>query len=115
MATTNIVEGPRHRGGLSVLRTVSRPSLLAFGVALLAIASCGITYAIVTGGVTYRPTQGLIVGLLLVNLALVLTLGALIAWRLTRLWSERQSGRAGARPSACHAPRRPAPFRQNPE
>src|SRR6202000_3419536 len=96
MATTNIVVGPRHRGGLSVLRTVSRPSLLAFGVALLAIASCGLTYAIVTGGVAYRPTQGLIVGLLLVNLGLVLTLGALIAWRLTRLWSERQSGRAGA-------------------
>jgi two-component system nitrogen regulation sensor histidine kinase NtrY len=96
MATTNIVEGPS-RGGLNVLRTVSGPSLLAFGVALLAIASCGITYAIVTGGVAYRPTQGLILGLLLVNLVLVLTLGALIAWRLVRLWGERQSGRAGAK------------------
>jgi two-component system nitrogen regulation sensor histidine kinase NtrY len=97
MATTNIVEGSARAGGLSVLRTVSRPSLLAFGLAPFAIASCGITYAIVTGGVAYRPTQGLIIGLLLINLGLVLTLGALIAWRLTRLWSERQSGRAGAR------------------
>ena len=35
--------------------------------------------------------------LLLVNLTLVLTLGALIAWRLTRLWAERRSGIAGAR------------------
>jgi two-component system nitrogen regulation sensor histidine kinase NtrY len=96
MATTNIVEGPPRGGSLSALRTVSLPSLLACGVALLAIASCGITYAIVTGGTTYRPTQGLIVGLLLVNLVLVLTLGALIAWRLTRLWAERRSG-AGAR------------------
>jgi two-component system nitrogen regulation sensor histidine kinase NtrY len=97
MAATNIVEGPPRGGSLSLLRTVSVPSLLAFGVAILTIVSCGMTYAIITGGVAYRPTEALIVGLLLVNLALVLTLAALIAWRLTRLWSERQSGRAGAR------------------
>ena len=33
----------------------------------------------------------------MVNLTLGLSLGALIAWRLVRLWSERRSGRAGAR------------------
>jgi two-component system nitrogen regulation sensor histidine kinase NtrY len=97
MATTNIVEAPSRAGGLNALRSVSAPSLLAFGVALLAIFTCGLTYALVTGGVAYRPTQGLVVGLLVVNLALVLTLGALIAWRLTRLWSEGQAGRAGAK------------------
>ena len=35
--------------------------------------------------------------MLLVNLSLSLTLGALIAWRLVRLWAQRRSGRAGAR------------------
>ena len=35
--------------------------------------------------------------LLLINLGLSLTLGALIAWRLVRLWAQRRSGRAGAR------------------
>jgi two-component system nitrogen regulation sensor histidine kinase NtrY len=38
-----------------------------------------------------------LIALLIVNLTLVLALGALIAWRLTRLWAERRSGSAGAR------------------
>ena len=97
MATTNIVEAPVSGSTIGMWRGISRPSLLAFGVAFLALLSGGLTYAIVTGGVAYKPTPDLIVGLLLINLALVLILGALIAWRLTRLWSERQSGRAGAR------------------
>src|SRR6185312_6363509 len=88
---------PPPRGLLGMFRSVSRPSLAAFGVALLVIASGGMTYAIVTGGVAYTPTSSVMLALLLVNLALVLSLGALIAWRLTRLWSERKSGSAGAR------------------
>ena len=35
--------------------------------------------------------------LFVINLGLGLTLAALIAWRLLRLWAERKSGRAGAR------------------
>ncbi|MGN6514935.1 MAG: ATP-binding protein [Rhizomicrobium sp.] len=97
MATTHTVDAPSSGGVLGVLRTVSRPSLAAFGVALLVIASGSLTYAVVTGGVAYTPTSPVLLVLLLVNLALVLSLGALIAWRLTRLWAERQSGRAGAR------------------
>ena len=97
MATTNIVDAPVRGAPISGFRGISRPSRLAFGVALLVIISGALTYAVVIGSTAFHPTQGLIVGLLLANFALVLTLGALIAWRLTRLWSERQSGRAGAR------------------
>jgi two-component system nitrogen regulation sensor histidine kinase NtrY len=80
-----------------MFRSVSRPSLAAFGVALLVIASGSLTYGVVTGGVAYTPTSSVMLTLLLVNLTLVLSLGALIAWRLTRLWAERKSGSAGAR------------------
>jgi two-component system nitrogen regulation sensor histidine kinase NtrY len=52
---------------------------------------------ILSGLTPWTPGRlGLIV-LLLVNLTLGLSLGALIAWRLVRLWAERKSGRAGAR------------------
>ena len=96
MATLSTVPAPL--GGLiGVVRAVSRPSRLAFGVCLLAILSGVATYATLTGLVPYNPTPAALVGLLLVNLTLGLSLGALIAWRLVRLWSERRSGRAGAR------------------
>jgi two-component system nitrogen regulation sensor histidine kinase NtrY len=79
------------------LREVSRPSQLAFGVALLAVLSGCVTYALLTGVTTYTPDHVGLIVLLLVNLTLVLTLAALIGWRLTRLWATRRSGRAGAK------------------
>jgi two-component system nitrogen regulation sensor histidine kinase NtrY len=79
------------------LREVSRPSQLAFGVALLAVLSGCVTYALLTGVTTYTPDHVGLIALLLLNLTLVLTLAALIGWRLTRLWATRRSGRAGAR------------------
>jgi two-component system nitrogen regulation sensor histidine kinase NtrY len=96
MATTTSIEKPESTV-LGVLRTTSRPSQLALGVTLLAVLSGLVTYAILTGIIPYTPTQGGMVILLLVNLTLGLSLGALIAWRLVRLWSERRSGRAGAK------------------
>lgn len=96
MATTGTLEGPKN-GLLAWVTAASRPSLLAFGVGLLAVLSGIATYAILTGLVPYNPTATTMVVLLLVNLTLALTLGALIAWRLTRLWAERRSGSAGAR------------------
>lgn len=63
----------------------------------MAITSGVVTYATVTGIVPYNPTPAGLIALLLANLTLVLTLSALIAWRLTRLWSDRRSGLAGAR------------------
>src|ERR1700691_1259475 len=97
MATSNAI-GPPGRSGLwQVIRAVSRPSRLAAGVGLLAVVSGVGTYAMVRGLVPYHPTSATFIGLLLINLTLVLTLGALIAWRLTRLWSDRRSGIAGVR------------------
>jgi len=96
MTTVSAIPAPAS-GWLSVIRAVSRPSRLAFGVALLAVLSGFATYATLTGLVPYNPTPGALVGLLLVNLTLGLSLGALVAWRLVRIWSERRSGRAGAK------------------
>jgi two-component system nitrogen regulation sensor histidine kinase NtrY len=79
------------------LRAVSQPSRLAFGVALLAVLSGCATYALLTGLTAYTPGHTGLIVMLLVNLTLVLTLVALIGWRLARLWATRRSGRAGAR------------------
>ena len=99
MATTNAVEAPSV-GLLDWLRAISRPSLLALGVGVLAVLSAVVTYAMVTGLVPYNPTPTNFVTLLLINLSLGVSLGGLIAWRLARLWSARQSGLAG-RQAAC--------------
>ncbi|HUE65988.1 MAG TPA: PAS domain-containing sensor histidine kinase [Rhizomicrobium sp.] len=79
------------------LRTVSRPSQLAFGVALLAVISGVTTYMLLTGLTPYTLDRTGLVTLMLINLALVLTLATLIGWRLARLWATRRSGRAGAK------------------
>src|ERR1700722_18845751 len=97
MATSNLARAPGRSGLWQVIRAASRPSRLCGGGGLLAVASGVITYATVTGLVPYRPTSAALIALLLSNLVLVLSLGALIAWRLTRLWIDRRSGIAGAR------------------
>src|SRR5476649_166624 len=79
------------------LRAVSRPSQLAFAVALLAVALGCVTYALLTDLLPYHlsPLQQII--LLLIDLTVVLTLAALIGWRIARLAATRRSGRAGAK------------------
>ena len=89
---------PKWNGLFGVLRAVSRSSLLAVGVVLLAVLSGVATYAVLSGVSPYNPTQqGVLLALFLLNLTLVLSLVALIAWRMVRLWGDRRSGRAGAR------------------
>ncbi|HEV2561114.1 MAG TPA: PAS domain-containing sensor histidine kinase [Rhizomicrobium sp.] len=88
---------PEATGLLGLMQAVSRPSLLALGVAMLAVLSGVLTYSVVTGLIPYTPTPEILVGLLVINFTLVMALGALIAWRLTRLWAARRSGLAGAR------------------
>ena len=83
--------------GRGFIRAASRPSRLALGVGVLAAASGAITYAILSGVTPWTPSRAGLIALLLINLTLGLSLGALIAWRLVRLWAERKSGRAGAR------------------
>ncbi len=79
------------------LRAVSRPSQLAFAVALLAVASGCLTYALLTDLLPYHPGRAGQIALVLFNLTLVLTLAALIGWRIARLVATRRSGRAGAK------------------
>jgi two-component system nitrogen regulation sensor histidine kinase NtrY len=97
MVITNTVDPPVGPGLWRLVRAASRPSRLAAAVGFLVVVSGIVTYATVTGLVPYKAPPATFIGLLLINLTLVLTLGALVAWRLTRLWSDRRSGIAGAR------------------
>ena len=95
MATTTAQDIPPLGEPTGMARLLSRPALFAAGVPLIA-AICGLlTYAAVTGLVPYRPSHAGLFALILLNVVLVGTLGAIIAWRLMRLWSRRRS--AGAR------------------
>ena len=82
---------------LGVLRALRGRRLLAFGVVLLAVLSGVATYAVSGWRYPYNPTPRHSDLASLINLTLVLSLVALVAWRLVRLWGERRSGRAGAR------------------
>jgi two-component system nitrogen regulation sensor histidine kinase NtrY len=97
MVITNTADPPGNTGIWRVVRAASRPSRLAGGVGVLIVISGIVTYFTVKGLVPYQSPPATFVALLLINLSLVLSLGALIAWRLTRLWSDRRSGIAGAR------------------
>jgi two-component system nitrogen regulation sensor histidine kinase NtrY len=85
---------PERRAGL---RGVSLPSQLAFGVAILAVLFGCLTYALITGLTPYTPNRTALIVLALINLALDLSLAALICWRVVRLWVARKSGGAGAK------------------
>ena len=96
MATSEAVDSPG--GGIPrLLRAVSRSSLVAMGVGFLAVLSGIVTYAIIARLVSRSVSDSDLLILLLVNLGIDLALGALIAWRLTRLWVEYRTGAAGAR------------------
>ncbi len=90
MVATNVVK-TSGSGGLS------GTAWLAVGMALLALASGAYLYLSLRGLVPTKPTPPTLIGVGILLLALVLGLGALVAWRLVRLWAERRSGRAGAR------------------
>jgi two-component system, NtrC family, nitrogen regulation sensor histidine kinase NtrY len=96
MATTDALDSPGS-GFPGLLRAVSRSTLLAVGIGAFAVLSGIATYVIIAGLVPYQPSRATLIWLLLVNLTVVLALGALVGWRLTRFWVERRSGVAGAR------------------
>ncbi len=83
--------------GFQLLNAVSRSSLIALAVAAAALVSGALTYLTLPGITAYNPKPTVVVVLILVDLSLVLTLGGLIAWRLTSLWIERKSGAAGSK------------------
>ncbi|MEY4878871.1 MAG: hypothetical protein RJB62_340 [Pseudomonadota bacterium] len=97
MAGTSVLRSRLLSGPFDLLRALSRPSLIALVVAIAAILSGIVTYANITGRVPYDPTSSGLIVLLLVDLTLGLTLAALIAWRVAKLWTERRSGAVGSR------------------
>jgi two-component system nitrogen regulation sensor histidine kinase NtrY len=81
MVKTNVVKTSGSIG-------LSGAAWLAIGMALLSLAS---------GAYLSNLTPPTLIALGIFNLAMVLGLGTLVAWRIVRLWAERRSGRAGAR------------------
>ena len=68
---------------------------LAIALAVAAVISVIATYVALTDA-TFSASRKTILSLLLVNLVLLLALGAVIARRLVRLWAARRSGLAGS-------------------
>ncbi|WP_149535729.1 sensor histidine kinase NtrY-like [Siccirubricoccus phaeus] len=67
---------------------------LAVGALLLGIA----TFSVLSEGSPFGPTKpGTVVGLVLVNLAVILLLLGSLAGRLVRVWADRRRGSAGSR------------------
>lgn len=93
----------RH-GGLSwearMWRLMSRRGFsgtLAIGLVITAIFLGSFTYMTLTGLTPLKPGRGLVITLLLANLAIVLILVALIVWRVIRIIMARVSGAAGSK------------------
>ena len=84
-------------GPFQLISALSRPALTAIAVGCAAVVSGVLTYLNLSGLVPYNSPPATLIVLLVVDFALVLALGVLIAWRLTRLWTERKSGAAGSR------------------
>lgn len=89
------------RRGLVLMRRLARRASLArrfaVGLAVAAVASGLATLAAMTAP---NVTPRTVLILLYLNIFFALPLGAVIAWRLSRLWAERRRGRAG---SGLHA------------
>ncbi len=78
-------------------RRVGLSRKLAIGLALAAVAAGVATYGSLSGSPLRGPEPRTVFILLLVDLVLLLSLGALVARRLVRLWVERRRGSAGSR------------------
>ncbi|MBX3503874.1 MAG: PAS domain-containing sensor histidine kinase [Parvibaculum sp.] len=70
---------------------------LSIGLVVAAICLGSFTYMLLTGLTPFSPTRGLVISLLLANLAIVLVLVGLIFWRVIRIILARVSGTAGAK------------------
>jgi two-component system nitrogen regulation sensor histidine kinase NtrY len=90
MVTANVVKTSGSVG-------LSGAAWLAIGMALLSLASGAYLYLTLKGLTPSNLTPPTLIALGIFNLAMVLGLGTLVAWRIVRLWAERRSGRAGAR------------------
>ena len=77
-------------------RRVGLARKLAITLAVAALAAGIATYAVFTGNPPDGPEPRTVLGILLVDLVLLLSLGAIVARGLVRLWAERRRGSAGS-------------------
>ena len=70
-----------------------------FTIALMIVAALAgaATFFAITNVSRFGITQETVLGLLVIDLALVLLLGVTITWVLVRLWTQRRAGSVGAR------------------
>jgi two-component system, NtrC family, nitrogen regulation sensor histidine kinase NtrY len=78
-------------------RRVSLSGKLPIALAIAAFASGLATYTAWTGSAPLTPNPRVVLILLIIDLVLVLSLGALIARHLVQLWVARRAGSAGSR------------------
>ncbi len=78
-------------------RQVGLSGKLAFALALATFASGMATYTAWSGSAPQAPNPRVVLILLVIDLVLVLSLGAVIARHMVRLWVARRSGSAGSR------------------
>lgn len=100
MATTIETRSSAERllqGFVGWARRVRLSGKLAIGLAIAAAASGLGTYLAWTGVSPHGPNPRFVLVLLVVDLILLLALGAVIARQLVRLWVQRRSGSAGSR------------------
>ncbi|HET9936828.1 MAG TPA: PAS domain-containing sensor histidine kinase [Methyloceanibacter sp.] len=72
------------------------PFAVGLITAVLSLCSGLATFLILTGLTPIKPTDNVVVGVLLINLVLVLAMLAIIAWQVTGLWRARRRQAAGA-------------------
>ena len=70
---------------------------LAIGIVVVAVVLGSLTYLTLTGLAPFAPSRWVVLSLLVANLATVLVLFGLIAWRIVRLVMERAKGAVGAK------------------
>ena len=98
MSATDRLTGIRwDRRVFSFIQRRNISAILAVAIVVAGVFLGSFTYLILTGATPFTPDDGVVLILLILNLAVVLTLCALIFWRVGRIILARRSGIAGAK------------------
>ncbi|GAK44482.1 multi-sensor signal transduction histidine kinase [Tepidicaulis marinus] len=98
MSATDQLTGVRwDRRVFSFIQRRNISAILAVAIVVAGVFLGSFTYLILTGATPFTPDDGVVLILLILNLAVVLTLCALIFWRVGRIILARRSGIAGAK------------------
>ena len=95
--TQEVPDEPEWRRYVGWAERVGLSGKLALVLALAAAVAFGATYAVGSGAAPLEASPQVVLGLLVIDLVLLLSLGTLLAPQLVRLWVERRTGSAGSR------------------